>query len=67
MVDELSGKPFTQGYAKVLGKSPNVYKENARKFGIRWYGSVGRAKQSYFATTEKAESLGFKASPHPDG
>ena len=23
MVNELSGKPFTQGYAKVLGKSPN--------------------------------------------
>ena len=23
MVNELSGKPFTQGYAKVLEKSPN--------------------------------------------
>ena len=47
MVNELSGKPFTQGYAKVLGKSPNVYKENARKFGIRWHGSVGRAHRSH--------------------
>ena len=28
-----------------------------------WHGSVGRAKQSYFATKRRAKSLGFKASP----
>ena len=46
----MSGKPFTQGYAKVLGKSPNVYKENARKFGIRWHGSVGRTTETSYPT-----------------
>ncbi len=28
-----------------------------------WHGSVGRAKQSYFATNRRAKSLGFKVSP----
>ena len=35
------------------------------KICTRWHGSVGRAKQSYFATKENAKSLGFKASHSP--
>ena len=34
-----------------------------RGYETRWHGSVGRAKQSYFATKRRAKSLGFKASP----
>ena len=46
------------GMAQSAVRSGSLYRPKAW-----WHGSVGRAKQSYFATKRRAKSLGFKASP----